>query len=146
MFNVGGPEVLVILLVALIVLGPQQLPKAVRSVGNVMSELRRMSSGFQDEIRNALDVSTETEARHEGAQLAQRPEEADITETVARNPEHFEHNGHGAPPDAIDVSGVVEVSDLSDTGGSHGATAMSDPAAPRLHEPDDFVPSDRASG
>lgn len=143
MFNVGGPEVLVILLVALIVLGPQQLPKAVRSVGNVMSELRRMSSGFQDEIRSALDVSTETQARHEGAQLAQRPEEADITETVARNTEHVDHNGHGAPPDAIDVSGVAEVPAAP---GSHGATAMSDPAAPRLHDRDDWVPSDRASG
>ena len=87
MFNVGGPEVLVILLVALIVLGPQQLPKAVRSVGNVMSELRRMSSGFQDEIRSAMDVSTETDARREGAKLARRPEEADITETVAWNTE-----------------------------------------------------------
>ena len=85
MFNVGGPEVLVILLVALIVLGPQQLPKAVRSVGNVMAELRRMSSGFQDEIRNAMDAPIEADAREQGAQLARTPEDADITETVARN-------------------------------------------------------------
>jgi|SRR3954451_15539084 sec-independent protein translocase protein TatB len=85
MFNVGGPEVLVILLVALIVLGPQQLPKAVRSVGNVMSELRRMSSGFQDEIRNAIDAPIEADAREQGARLARTPEEADVTETVARN-------------------------------------------------------------
>ena len=73
MFNVGGPEVLVILLVALIVLGPQQLPKAVRSVGNVMAELRRMSSGFQDEIRNAMDAPIEADAREQGAQLARTP-------------------------------------------------------------------------
>src|SRR6476620_7802395 len=85
MFNVGGPEVLVILLVALIVLGPQQLPKAVRSVGAVLSEQRRMSSGFQDEIRNAMDAPIEADAREQGAQLAQTPEDADITETVARN-------------------------------------------------------------
>jgi Tat protein translocase TatB subunit len=47
MFNVGGPELMVVLLVALIVLGPQQLPKAIRSVTSVMNELRKVSSGFQ---------------------------------------------------------------------------------------------------
>jgi sec-independent protein translocase protein TatB len=137
MLNVGGPEVLVILLVALIVLGPQQLPKAVRSVGNVMSELRRMSSGFQDEIRNALDVSTtDTQPHHEGPQLARRPEDADITETVARNNE--------ATP--IDIE-PLETAAAPDAPALHGSSASTDPTAPALrHENDDWVPSDRASG
>ena len=56
MFNVGGPEVLVILLVALIVLGPQQLPKAARQVGQVMSEIRKVSTGFQRELTSALEA------------------------------------------------------------------------------------------
>ncbi len=137
MFNVGGPEVLVILLVALIVLGPQQLPKAVRSVGNVMSELRRMSSGFQDEIRSALDVSTETEARHQGAELARHPQEADITETVARNTDDLpdEAEGSAGAPDHA-------------TATSNGSTALPDPPSPgtKGHGHDDWVPSDRASG
>ena len=47
MFNVGAGEVLVILLIALIILGPDKLPDAARKVGNVMGELRRMSQGFQ---------------------------------------------------------------------------------------------------
>jgi sec-independent protein translocase protein TatB len=55
MFNVGGGEVLVILLVALIVLGPQRLPDAAKTVGKVMGELRRVSTGFQNEIRSAMD-------------------------------------------------------------------------------------------
>lgn len=54
MFNVGGPEVLVILLVALIVLGPHQLPKAARQVGQVMAEIRKVSAGFQRELTSAL--------------------------------------------------------------------------------------------
>ena len=60
-----------------------------------------MSSGFQDEIRNALDVSTETDARREGAELARRPEDADITETVARNSEdaHDDTSANGAGPE-----------------------------------------------
>jgi len=46
---------MVILLVALIVLGPEKLPDAVRKTGRVVGELRRMSNGFQAELRDALD-------------------------------------------------------------------------------------------
>jgi sec-independent protein translocase protein TatB len=53
-FNVGTPELLVILLVALIVLGPNKLPDAARQVGRFMGEFRRMSSGFQNELRDAM--------------------------------------------------------------------------------------------
>lgn len=60
MFNVGAGELLVILLIALIVLGPDKLPEAARKMGNVMGELRRMSSGFQSEMRSAMDEVTRT--------------------------------------------------------------------------------------
>ena len=55
MFNVTGGELVIILLVALIVLGPDKLPEAIRKVGRVYGELRRMSAGFQSELRDALD-------------------------------------------------------------------------------------------
>jgi sec-independent protein translocase protein TatB len=55
MFNIGGGEFLVIALIALIVLGPQRLPEAARQVGKVMGDLRRLSSGFQNELKGALD-------------------------------------------------------------------------------------------
>jgi Tat protein translocase TatB subunit len=52
--NLGVGEILVVLLVALIVLGPEKLPGAARSIGKAMTEIRRMSSGFQAELRDAL--------------------------------------------------------------------------------------------
>jgi sec-independent protein translocase protein TatA len=60
MFNIGGPEVLIILVVALVVLGPTKLPEAARQVGKAMSEFRRMSAGFQSELRDALKEPVET--------------------------------------------------------------------------------------
>lgn len=48
---------MVILLVALIVLGPTKLPEAARKIGEAMNELRRMTSGFQAELRDALEAS-----------------------------------------------------------------------------------------
>jgi Tat protein translocase TatB subunit len=61
MFNVGTGEVLVILLLALIVLGPDKLPDTARKIGNVLGELRRMSHGFQSEIRTAFDEAVNTD-------------------------------------------------------------------------------------
>jgi sec-independent protein translocase protein TatB len=57
MFNIGGGELLVIVLIALIVLGPQRLPDAMRTVGRVVGEVRRVSTGFQQELRDAFEDS-----------------------------------------------------------------------------------------
>lgn len=56
MFNIGGGELLVIMLIALIVLGPSRLPDAARQVGKTMGDLRRLSQGFQNEMKGALDT------------------------------------------------------------------------------------------
>jgi Tat protein translocase TatB subunit len=52
--NLGTGEVLLILVVALVVLGPDKLPGAARQAGRWIAELRRLSSGFQSELRDAL--------------------------------------------------------------------------------------------
>ena len=70
MGNLGGGEILVILLVGLLVLGPQRLPTVGRQVGRIVTEIRRVSSGFQEEFRAALDDPLgEAEARARGARL-----------------------------------------------------------------------------
>lgn len=55
MFNLSGSEIVVILLLALIVLGPEKLPEAIRKFGRVYSEVRKISNGFQSEFKNAFD-------------------------------------------------------------------------------------------
>jgi sec-independent protein translocase protein TatB len=68
MSNLGGLEILMILVVALIVLGPTKLPDAARQVGKAVTEIRRISSGFQKEFREAIhDPTIEAEARARGA-------------------------------------------------------------------------------
>lgn len=63
MFNVGGMELLVIAVVALVVLGPDKLPGAIRQVGQFTGELRRISRGFQTDLRGALDEAERDAAR-----------------------------------------------------------------------------------
>lgn len=55
MFNLSGSEIVVILLLALIVLGPEKLPEAIRRFGRVYGELKRMSRGFQTDIKSAFE-------------------------------------------------------------------------------------------
>ncbi len=55
MFNVQGSEIIIILVLALIVLGPEKLPDAIRRFTKFYGEFKKMSTGFQSELRNALD-------------------------------------------------------------------------------------------
>lgn len=59
MGNLSGTEILVILLVALMLLGPDKLPDAARQIGKWTAEFRRVTSGFQEELRSAVDSVTE---------------------------------------------------------------------------------------
>lgn len=52
MFGLGVTEILLILVVALLVLGPKRLPEAARSLGRSMAEFRRASN----EIRSSLNL------------------------------------------------------------------------------------------
>jgi Tat protein translocase TatB subunit len=54
-FNVQGSEFIFLLVIALIVLGPEKLPDAVRKAGRAYAEFKKMANGFQGEIRSALD-------------------------------------------------------------------------------------------
>ena len=49
-------EMMVILVVALLVLGPSKLPEAGRQVGKALAELRKWSSGVEAELRDALSI------------------------------------------------------------------------------------------
>lgn len=51
----GGPELIIILLVALLVLGPQRLPEAARKAGQAMREVRKLTSGVEKEMRGLMD-------------------------------------------------------------------------------------------
>lgn len=88
MFNVGGGEIFVILLVALIVLGPERLPSAVRQAGQFMGELRKLSSGFQRELKGAFDDAEKTP-----------PQTKEVSAPMAVEPDPEEADGEDQPED-----------------------------------------------
>src|SRR5262245_1530818 len=53
--TLGGPELLLILVIALIVFGPRKLPEIGKSIGKMMFEFRRASSDFQRTITEEVE-------------------------------------------------------------------------------------------
>jgi len=66
MFNIGGWEFLIILVVALIFLGPERLPGAARQAGKTLGALREMAQSFQNELQDAMNDPIEADARAAG--------------------------------------------------------------------------------
>ncbi len=54
MFDIGWSELVVIAVVALIAIGPKELPGVLRAVGNYMGKIRRMASEFQGQFQEAM--------------------------------------------------------------------------------------------
>ena len=56
MFDIGFLEILVIAVLALLVLGPERMPGALRSVAKTFRSVRSMASGFKTEVEEQLRV------------------------------------------------------------------------------------------
>jgi Tat protein translocase TatB subunit len=53
MFGIGPEELMLVALLALLVLGPERLPKVMRDMGRLVGDLRRTSDELRDEFLNA---------------------------------------------------------------------------------------------
>ncbi len=62
MFGIGMPELMVIMVVALVVLGPKRLPEIARALGKGLAEFRRATADVSEELRKA-QRAIEEEAR-----------------------------------------------------------------------------------
>src|SRR4028119_1425431 len=53
MFDIGWSEILVIAVVAIVVVGPKELPKMLRTFGKTMGTVRRTANDFQRQVHEA---------------------------------------------------------------------------------------------
>jgi len=95
MFNLGGMEILVIVVVALLVLGPEKLPKVMRTIGKTVGDLRRASTEFQRTVNLEIDSADDNPAP-----TLTKSAHPDINSTATephRNPDPTQHMAEAAP-------------------------------------------------
>ena len=78
MFGIGMPELVLILALALIVLGPKRLPEIARALGKGLAEFRRATDELKEELRQ---VEVDVEQSSTKASQAADPTPARSAET-----------------------------------------------------------------
>jgi TatA/E family protein of Tat protein translocase len=89
MFGIGMPELLLILAVALIVLGPKKLPELARALGKGLAEFRRATDELKDEfnqVERGIEDSPPAAAPQDDAVIDETAEPAEPAEPAAANP------------------------------------------------------------
>lgn len=82
MFGIGMPELIVIFVIALVVIGPQKLPDLARSLGRGLAEFKRATEDFKQSVQDEAEVTEEKEkiARTEKEPPVKTTEEKDAAD------------------------------------------------------------------
>ncbi|MBN2808244.1 MAG: twin-arginine translocase TatA/TatE family subunit [Deltaproteobacteria bacterium] len=99
MFGIGLTEVIIILIVALLVVGPKKLPELAKTLGRGMAEFRRAADDFKTSIyQDEETVKSDRERGEEQRKISkiEYPEDPPITVTVSRPGE-----GADSKPEAL---------------------------------------------
>jgi sec-independent protein translocase protein TatB len=138
MLNVGPLELLVVLAVALIVVGPERLPELARSVGRVLRQFRDV----QDEVRNMVSSGVDDDIRDAAAEFRKvtgsitratdvkgtvRRVERSIREETVASPER---PVRAAAEETGEVGGPPADRLVEDAAADPGPPATPDPAGP----------------
>jgi len=83
MFGIGFPELIMILVVALLVIGPKKLPDLAKSLGKGLAEFRKATDDLKDTIYNQeTDDEVKAEQAAKKHQIAKLPPTSGIDETM----------------------------------------------------------------
>src|SRR5690606_15827863 len=83
MFELGWPELLVVAVVAIVVIGPKDLPRAMRFVGQWTGKLKRMARDFQGQFNEALREAELDDVKKDVQALTKMDPLADVRKELA---------------------------------------------------------------
>jgi len=88
MFGVGTSELVIILIIALLILGPKEIPKVARTIGKGMRELQRA----KDELKKNIEFEEDTVSQVK----------SDFREMINETEEEIKSEFKSPPPESKD--------------------------------------------
>jgi Tat protein translocase TatB subunit len=132
--TLGGPELFLIFVVALIVFGPRKLPDIGKSLGKMMSEFRRASNDF----RSTIETEVESEKIRDSMRI-EPPKVEKVKDAAPADPGTSSTPEAGEAAEAVDTEG-----DAADPATGDSAEDSPDPTGDSA-EDETTTPSDPAS-
>jgi Tat protein translocase TatB subunit len=133
MFGIGMTELVVILAIGLLVLGPKRLPDLARSLGKGLAEFRRASTDLRREFIDVADearidrpapakpeAERQAELKPEAERQAELKPEAERQAGVTPDAEHPSSHSDAPPPNAPDASTTTASAEEKPTESSRG--------------------------
>jgi len=137
MFDIGWSELLVIAVIAIVVVGPKDLPRMLRTFGNYAGKAKRMANDFKRQFNEALREAELEDVRKSVEDIGKMPSLSDLTKPAepARpvdKPTETKGNGATAPaaPEtapAVDASPAAEPTPPPATAPTEAAAAEPKP-------------------
>ncbi len=144
MFDIGASELLVILIVAILVIGPKDMPRAMRTAGRWIGKMRRMSNhfraGMDEMVRQAeIEEMEEQWARRNREIMAKHPDGSTPEGGAPDNLLPAEMEPLSSARDGPDVDAVADTD--ADTDADAAAEAAIRRAAPAKSAADPAEPT-----
>lgn len=84
MFDLGWTEILLIAVVAIVVIGPKDLPRAMRAVGQWTTKVKRMAGDFQRQFNEAVREAELDDVKKQVTQLGKIDPMADLKKSLTK--------------------------------------------------------------
>lgn len=107
MFDVGFSELIVIAIVALVVIGPERLPKVARTAGHLLGRLQRYVNTVKADINREMQLDELRKLQAEMQESA-RSIEHNVTTEIQSAEQAIQQTANLSAPAASDVSQQVE--------------------------------------
>jgi sec-independent protein translocase protein TatB len=133
MFDIGFSELMVIAVVALIVIGPERLPKVARTLGHLLGRMQRYVNDVKADISREMELEELKKLQanmEDAARSIQQSVHTEVTQTES------ELNKIAAEADVSKTLAAAHPAEAAPATPAPGLSAAADPSpAPRLPEP-----------
>jgi sec-independent protein translocase protein TatB len=142
MFDLGWGKIVLIGIVALIVIGPKELPGALRTLGQWMTKLRRMASEFQNQFHEAMREAELADLKKDVDEMAAKAQSYTNFDPIDDLRKDIE--SAAAPPSDLEsplspantvASSLTSASDVAAPVSGHDAPASAGPEGAVAHAP-----------